>query len=88
MGINQWLALSHTMCVLGISGEMAKSTTQTKLIMSLVRDIPRTVGWENNDVLRKSYPSAKQYLAPPETQKGEISGTHSCGDEIGRAVGE
>lgn len=69
MDTNKWLALSHITGGLNIADEMAKTTTQTKLIMVYARSVPQTIRGENRDVISKSYPDDQQFLAYPETQK-------------------
>ena len=65
LDINRRLALSHITGGLGISGEMAKTTTRNKLIMLLARNIPQTTSEKNKQVIRKRSSSDKQYLSPP-----------------------
>ena len=67
LDINQWLALSRIAGGLDISDEMAKPTTRNKLVTLSAMNIPQAAIEGNRDVIRKSYPSDKQYLAYPET---------------------
>ena len=67
---DRFLGLSHIAGPLNISGEMAKSTPQTQLILLLFRNICHTVSGKANDAIMRTYPSADQYLAFPETKAG------------------
>ena len=69
MEIDKWLGSPHIHGGLNISAEVTKSTTETKLLMFLARNIFRTISGQTKDVLRKGYPSGKQYLAATVTQK-------------------
>ena len=55
---------------LSISDEMAKTITHNKIILLLSRNISQTVSGDGADVIRKTYPSGKQYMAFPETKDG------------------
>ena len=70
MGINKWLALPNITGGLDISDATAKTTTRTKAIMLLAKNISRTTSGEKKDVIRKSYPGDKRYRPFPETHKG------------------
>ena len=54
----------------GIFEEMAKSTTQTKLILTISRNTPQTLSGKVKDEIRKTYPSDREYFAFPETKEG------------------
>ena len=69
-GTNPWLDLSHIMGRLCISDEMAKTSTRNMSISLLAKNIPQTASEKNKNAKRKTYPSSKQYLAPPETKEG------------------
>ena len=72
LGGNPRLALSHILDPLNIPAEVAKTTTWQKLILLLARNITQTIGDKDKNVLRKTYPSGKQYLALPETKEGRV----------------
>ena len=69
MGTNPWLALAHITGPLNIPGGMAKSATRKKLILLLRRDICQAISEKDKNVIRKTYPSDKQYLTSPETKE-------------------
>ena len=70
LGANPWLALSHIMRPLNISGELAKSTTRMKLILLSPQNIPQTVSDNGKDEITKTYPAGTQYLARAATKGG------------------
>ena len=88
MGINQRLAISHIMDGLNIAGELAKRTTHNKSIMLVSRNTPQAASEKNENVIRKTYPYDKQYLAFQELANSKSTWTHSYGREQACEVGQ
>ena len=70
METNKRLALSN-IAGSNIADEMAKTTTQAKVIMYPDRSITQANSEKSKGIIRKGYSSDKQYLAVTETQKDQ-----------------